>query len=181
MYFVNVKCSLFFRPLFAMLKKPAHIFALWNVPALVLITLTRGRTKITKLLMSYYTNIPRPPVSASDLPEHVRHIFRKPPKRHWLQSLAVGDRGQYHHDSHVPKTLPTLIFASQNYSDKGLEDLEMLLDVPPRSRNICNKSGCLQFFAFIRNIPWPCILRFPRVVPLLQAWYLYPVKKCSEN
>ena len=102
----------------------------WNVPALVLITLTRGRTKITKLLMSYYTDLLRPPVSASDLPELNGTSIGNPQNdTDYNPCPAVIEAVQYHQDSHVPKALPTLIFVSQSNGDKGLEQL---LDVPPR-------------------------------------------------
>ena len=117
-----VTSSLFLRPLFAVLENPAHKVALLNVyiPTLVLITLTRGRPRINPKLLMSYTDIPRPPTSAGNLPESNSTSVGNPKNdTDYNPWPAIIEAVQYHHDSHVPKTLRTLIFASQNYGDKA--------------------------------------------------------------
>jgi len=117
-----VTSSLFLHPLFAVLEKPAHKVALLNayVPVLVLITLTRGRPRINPELLMAYTDVPRPPVSAGNLPEPSGASLGNPrTDTDYNPWPAIIEAVQYHPDSHVPKTLRTLIFASQKYGDKA--------------------------------------------------------------
>ena len=117
-----VTSSLFLKPLFAVLEKPAHKVALLNayIPTLVLTTLTRGRPRINPKLLMSYTDKPRPPVSAGILPEPYSTSLGNPQNDiDYNPWPAMIEAVQYHQDSHVPKTLRTLIFASQNYGDKA--------------------------------------------------------------
>ena len=117
-----VTSSLFLQPLFAVLVKPAHKVALLNayIHVLVLTTLTRGRPRINPELLMSYTDIPRPPVSASKLPEPDSTSLGNPQNdTDYNPWPAMIEAVQYHHDSHASKTLRTLIFASQNYGDKA--------------------------------------------------------------
>ena len=116
-----VTSSLFLSPFFAVLEKPAHKAALLNayIPTLVLITLTRGRPRINPELLMSYTDIPRPPVPVGKSPEpDSRSIGNPENDTDYNPWPAIIEAVQYHHDSHVPKTLRTLIFASQKYGDK---------------------------------------------------------------
>ena len=117
-----VTSSLFLQPFCDALKKPEHKSALLNayIHALVLITLTRGRPRINPELLMSYTDVPRPPVPAGSLPERngesVGDPRTDPDYNPWP---AIIEGVQYHSDSHVPKTLRTLIFASQRYGNKA--------------------------------------------------------------
>ena len=116
-----VTSSLFLKPLFAVLEKPAHKAALLNayIPSLVLTILTRGRPRINPKLLMSYTDVPRPPVSAK-LPEPTGTSLGNPKNdTDYNPWPAMIEAVLYHKDSHVPKTLRTLIFASQNYGGKG--------------------------------------------------------------
>ena len=117
-----VTSSLFLHPFFAVLKKPAHKAALLNVyiRTLVLITLTRGRPRINPKLLMSYTDIPRPPVSTGNSPAPSSTSLGNPKNdADYNPWPAIIEAVQYHHDSHVPKTLRTLILASQRYGDKA--------------------------------------------------------------
>ena len=117
-----VTSSLFLKPILALLEKPAHKVALLNtyIPTIVLTTLTRGRPRINPKLLMSYTDIPRPPVSAGKLPEpHNTSLGNPQNDTDYNPWPAMIEAVQYHRDSHVPKTLRTLIFASQNYGDKA--------------------------------------------------------------
>jgi len=118
-----VTSSLFLQPLFKVLEKPAHKAALLNayIPVLVLITLTRGRPRINPELLMSYTDIPRPPVSAGDSQQQPNSVSLGNPQNDtdYNPWPAIIEAVQYDHDSHVPKTLRTLIFASQKYGDKA--------------------------------------------------------------
>jgi hypothetical protein len=119
-----VTSSLFLQPLFAVLEKPAHKAALLNVyiPALILIVLTRGRPRINPELLMSYTDIPRPPVSAGNLLEpqaNSTSLGNPQNDSDYNPWPTMIEAVQYHQDSHVPKTLRTLIFASQNYGDRA--------------------------------------------------------------
>ena len=117
-----VTSSLFLRPFFAVLEKPAHKVALLNayVHVLVLTTLTRGRPRINPELLMSYTDIPRPPISAGKSSEPNNTSLGNPQNdTDYNPWPAMIEAVQYHHDSHVSKTLRTLIFASQNYGDKA--------------------------------------------------------------
>ena len=113
-----VTSSLFLKPLFAVLEKPAHKAALLNVyiPSLVLTILTRGRPRINPKLLMSYTNVPRPPVSTEPSATSLGNPQNDTEYNPWP---AMIEAVQYHQDSHVPKTLRTLIFASQKYGDKA--------------------------------------------------------------
>ena len=116
-----VTSSLFLRPLFAALEKPAHKVALLNayIRVLVLTTLTRGRPRINPGLLMSYTDTPRPPISAGNLPEPSTSLGNPRNDTDYNPWPAMIEAVQYHHDSHASKTLRTLIFASQNYGDKA--------------------------------------------------------------
>ena len=116
-----VTSSLFLQPLLAALRKPAHKVALLSayVHVLVLTTLTRGRPRINPELLMSYTDIPRPPVSAGNLPEPSTSLGNPRNDTDYNPWPAMIEAVQYHHDSHVPKTLRTLIFAAQKYGDKA--------------------------------------------------------------
>ena len=117
-----VTSSLFLQPILAVLEKPAYKIALLSayVHVLVLTTLTRGRPRINPELLMSYTDIPRPPVSASNLPDPSSTSLGNPKNdTDYNPWPAMIEAVQYHHDSHVPKTLRTLIFASQKYGDKA--------------------------------------------------------------
>ena len=117
-----VTSSLFLQPFFAVLEKPAYKVALLNayIPVLVLIILTRGRPRINPELLMSYTDVPRPPVSASNLPDpNSKSIGNPQNDSDYNPWPAMIEAVQYHRDSHVPKTLRTLIFASQKYGDKA--------------------------------------------------------------
>ena len=117
-----VTSSLFLRPFFEVLEKPAHKVALLNayIRVLVLTTLTRGRPRINPELLMSYTDTPRPPVFAGKLPEPNNSSLGNPQNdTDYNPWPAMIEAVQYHHDSHVSKTLRTLIFASQSYGDKA--------------------------------------------------------------
>jgi len=119
-----VTSSLFLKPFFAVLEKPAHKVALLNayIPTFVLTILTRGRPRINPKLLMSYTDKPRPPVSAGKLPEpnSTSESLGNPQNdTDYNPWPTIIEAVQYHQDSHVPKTLRTLIFASQNYGDKA--------------------------------------------------------------
>jgi hypothetical protein len=110
--------------LILVLKKPAHKAALLSayIHVLVLTTFTRDRPRINpELLLVSYTDIPRPPVSAGNSPKpnstSLGNSRNDTDDNSWP---AMIEAVQYHHDSHVSKTLRTLIFASQNYGDKAI-------------------------------------------------------------
>ena len=114
--------SLFLRPMCAVLKKAEHKAALLRayVPTLLLITLTRGRPRIDPELLMSYTDVPRPPSSdkakiqpgptSTGNPEDDADYHPWP---------ALVEGVQYHSDSHVLKSMRTLIFAAQHFGDKG--------------------------------------------------------------
>jgi len=119
-----VTSSLFLRPLFEVLEKPAHKAALLNayIRVLVLTVLTRGRPRINAGLLMTYTDTPRPPVSAGKLPEPNHTSLGNPQNDsdyYYNPWPAMIEAVQYHQEPHVSKTLRTLIFASQNYGDKA--------------------------------------------------------------
>ncbi|KAF8804705.1 hypothetical protein BYT27DRAFT_7259180 [Phlegmacium glaucopus] len=117
-----VTSSLFLNPLFSVLKKPAHKSALLSayIPVVVLITLARGRPRINPELLMSYTDVPRPPVSAGSFPEPSSASLGNPrTDADYNPWPAIIEAVQYHRDSHVPKALRTLIFASQKYGDKA--------------------------------------------------------------
>ena len=119
-----VTSSLFLQPFFTVLENPAHKIALLNtyIPALVLITLTRGRPRINPELLMSYTDIPRPPGSSQQQQQQQPNstsLGNPQNDTDYNPWPAIIEAVQYHHDSHVPKTLRTLIFASQKYGDKA--------------------------------------------------------------
>jgi Questin oxidase-like len=117
-----VTSSLFLQSFSAVLSKPEHKAALLSayIHVFVLIVLTRGRPRINPELLMSYTDVPRPPVSAGSLPKHSSTSLGNPENdTDYNPWPAIIEAVQYHHDSHVPKTLRTLIFASQKYGDKA--------------------------------------------------------------
>ena len=117
-----VTSSVFLQPLCALLEKPAYKAALLNayIPVFVLITLSRGRPRINPKLLMSYTDIPRPPGSSSNVPETNNGSLGNPQNdADYNPWPAMIEAVQYHPDSHVPKTLRTLILASQRYGDKA--------------------------------------------------------------
>lgn len=117
-----VTSSLFLQSFFSVLEKPGHKSALLNayIPVLILITLTRGRPRINPELLMSYTDIPRPPVSPGKLSESSRTFIGNPENdSDYNPWPAIIEAAQYYHDSHVPKTIRTLIFAARNYGDKA--------------------------------------------------------------
>lgn len=115
-----VTSSFFFKAYFRILTSPAHRAALLRayLPTIPLLMMTRGRPIIKPDLLISYTAVPRPPILGS-----------------WAYKLdksAIGDPGVdddynpwpamsesviYAPDSHVLKTMRTLIFAAQKYGD----------------------------------------------------------------
>ena len=117
-----VTSSLFLQSFFAVLEKPDHKVALLNayIPVVVLITLVRGRPRINPELLMSYTDVPRPPVSAGNKSEPSSKYIGNPENdSDYNPWPAIIEAAQYYHDSHVCKTLRTLIFASQKYGDKA--------------------------------------------------------------
>ena len=117
-----VTSSLFLHPFCAVLEKPAHKIALLNayIPVFVLITLTRGRPRINPELLMSYTDVPRPPTPSGNLPEPNGASLGNPrTDADYNPWPTIIEAVQYHPDSHVPKALRTLIFASQKYGDKA--------------------------------------------------------------
>lgn len=117
-----VTSSLFLQSFSAVLTKPEYKAALLSayVHVFVLIVLTRGRPRINPELLMSYTDVPRPPVSAGSLSKHSSTSLGYPENdTDYNPWPAIIEAVQYHHDSHVPKTLRTLIFASQKYGDKA--------------------------------------------------------------
>jgi len=114
--------SLFLRPMCAVLRKAEHKAALLRayVPALLLATLIRGRPRIDPELLMSYTDVPRPPSSdkakiqpgptSTGNPEDDADYHPWP---------ALVEGVQYHSDSHVLKSMRTLIFAARHFGDKG--------------------------------------------------------------
>ena len=116
-----VTSSLFLHPFCEVLEKPAHKISLLNayIPVFVLTALSRGRPRINAELLMSYTDVPRPPISAGTLPEHSNASLGNPrTDADYNPWPAIIEAVQYHPDSHVPKVLRTLIFASQKYGDK---------------------------------------------------------------
>ena len=115
-----VTSSLFLKPFCSVLEKPAYKIALLNayIPVLVLITLTRGRPRINPELLMSYTDVPRPPVSAAKEPNSASLGDTQSDSDYNPWPVMI-EAVQYHPDSHVPKALRTLIFASQKYGDKA--------------------------------------------------------------
>ena len=112
--------SLFLRPMCAVLKKPEHKAALLRayVPFLLLTTLARGRPRIDPELLMSYTDVPRPPPSgkAKIQPGPTRNPEDDADYHPWP---ALIEGVQYHTDSHVLKSMRTLVFAAQHFGDKG--------------------------------------------------------------
>jgi len=122
-YFMHLlTSSLFLRPMCAVLRKAEHKAALLRayVPFLLLTTLARGRPRIDPELLMSYTDVPRPPSSDKAKTQPGPTSPRNPEDDddyHPWPSLIEGV--QYHSDSHVLKSMRTLIFAAQHFGDKG--------------------------------------------------------------
>lgn len=115
-----VTSAFFFKAYFRILLNPAHRAALLRayLPTIPLLMMTRGRPIIKPDLLMSYTAVPRPPILGS-------RVYK-------LDKSAIGDPGEdedynpwptmsesviYAPDSHVLKTMRTLIFAAQKYGD----------------------------------------------------------------
>lgn len=115
-----VTSSFFFNAYFRILTNPAHRAALLRayLPTIPLLMISRGRPIIKPNLLMSYTAVPRPPILGSQM--------------YKLDKSAIGDPGEdedynpwpamsesviYAPDSHVLKTMRTLIFAAQKYGD----------------------------------------------------------------
>jgi len=114
--------SLFLRPMCAVLKKAEHKAALLRayVPVMLLITLTRGRPRIDPELLMSYTHVPRPPPSGqAQIQPGPTSTGNPEDDADYHPWPALIEGVQYHSDSHVLKSMRTLIFAAQNFGDKG--------------------------------------------------------------
>lgn len=115
-----VTSAFFFKAYFRILLNPAHRAALLRayLPTIPLLLMTRGRPIIKPDLLMSYTAVSRPPILGS-------RVYK-------LDKSAIGDPGEdedynpwptmsesviYAPDSHVLKTMRTLIFAAQKYGD----------------------------------------------------------------
>jgi hypothetical protein len=113
-----VTSSLFLPSYFAVLQNPVHKTMLLRayLPCLVLITLLRGRPRIDPSLLMSYTATARPPVPSSLLPGK-RAIGDPREDASYNPWPAMLESVLYTHDSHVVKTMRTLVYAAQKYGD----------------------------------------------------------------
>ncbi|KAF8970474.1 hypothetical protein BDZ97DRAFT_1754058 [Flammula alnicola] len=112
--------SLFMRPLCALLKKQEHKAALIRtyIPVMVLFILARGRPRIDPELLMSYTAVPRPPSTSGDHPKPAETAVGNPADNaDYNPWPALIEGVRYHSDSHVLKSMRTLIFATQHFGD----------------------------------------------------------------
>jgi len=107
--------SLFLRPICAVLRKAEHKATLIRayIPVMLWVTLARGRPRIDPELLMSYTDVPCPPPSGAASTENAEDDVDYHP---WP---ALIEGVQHHPDSHVLKSMRTLIFAAQHFGDKG--------------------------------------------------------------
>jgi hypothetical protein len=118
--------SLFLRPMCAVLRKSEHKAALLRayVPVMLLITLARGRPRIDPELLMSYTDVPRPPPSGqAKLQPGPTATGNPEDDADYNPWPALIEGVLYHSDSHVLKSMRTLIFAAQHFGDKGPGEL----------------------------------------------------------
>jgi Questin oxidase-like len=114
-----VTSSLFLRPYLGAIDSPVHKANLLRayLPVFILITLARGRPRINPGLLMSYTDTPRPPVQLVSHPDaSVGHSEKDDEYNPWLP--MIGD-AIYHPDSHVLKTMRTLVFAARTFGNAG--------------------------------------------------------------
>ena len=106
----------------ALLKKAEHKAALLRayVPVILLLTLARGRPRIDPEVLMSYTDAPRPPPSgqAKNQPG-LTSIGNPEDDADYNPWPALIEGVLYHSDSHVLKSMRTLVFAAQHFGDKG--------------------------------------------------------------
>ena len=105
--------SLFLRPMCAALRRVEHKAALLRayIPVMILTILSRGRPRIDPELLMSYTDAPRPPPSGPTSTKNIEDQVAPWP--------ALIEGVQYHPESHVLKSMRTLVFAAQHFGDKG--------------------------------------------------------------
>jgi len=82
---------------------------------MLLITLSRGRPRINLELLMSYTDVPRPPPLGPTSTENLEDYAAHQPVP-W-PTLIEG--AQYHPESHVLKSMRTLIFAARHFGDRA--------------------------------------------------------------
>lgn len=112
--------SLFFKSYFSVLQNPAHKAKLIRafVPSLILLTLARGRPIIKPELLMRYTDKPRPPLPPASLPQPSHTSLGNPLEDNDYNPWPnLASSALYAPDSHVLKTLRTLMYAAREYGD----------------------------------------------------------------
>lgn len=111
-----VTSSLFLLPILNTLKKTVHRADILRsyIAVLVLLLLSRGRPRINPELLMSYTDTPRPPIRAAPSKSALGNPQVDEDYTPWP---AMVEDVLYAPDSHVVKTLRTLLFAAQHYGD----------------------------------------------------------------
>ena len=110
----------FFQPFFKVLKNVSHKANLLRafVPGIALVSLIRGRPIIKPDLLMTYTDTPRPPLDASSTPTPDKTCLGNPLNDEdydpWPALVASCLHAP---DSHVLKTMRSLLYAAREYGD----------------------------------------------------------------
>ena len=115
-----VTSSLFLRPISAALHKSEHKAALLRgyIPVFVMVTLIRGRPRIDPELLMSYSDVPRPPISSGEPLKPASMAIGSPLEDESYNPWpAIIEGVRYHADSHVLKTIRTLVYGAQRYGD----------------------------------------------------------------
>ncbi|KAF8178436.1 hypothetical protein BJ912DRAFT_1146310 [Pholiota molesta] len=111
--------SLFIRPSCAALKRQEHKAAFLRayVADMMLIMLMRGRPRIDTALIMSYNPVPRPPL-ADPYPHPAEKALGSPADDdEYNPCPALIEVVRYHSDSHVLKTMRSLVFGAQHLGD----------------------------------------------------------------
>jgi hypothetical protein len=111
-----VTSSLFLLPIINTLKKTAHRADILQsyVAVIIHLLLSRGRPRINPELLMSYTDTPRPPLHVAPSKSALGNPQVDEDYTPWP---AMVEDVLYAPDSHVVKTLRTLLFAAQHYGD----------------------------------------------------------------
>ncbi|KAF9471170.1 hypothetical protein BDN70DRAFT_888414 [Pholiota conissans] len=111
--------SLFIRPLCAVIKRQEDKAALLRayVADMVLTVLMRGRAKIDADLIMSYNPVPRPPLSNPYPQPSTKALGGPNNDEEYNPWPALIEGVRYNSDSHVLKTMRSLVFAAQHLGD----------------------------------------------------------------
>lgn len=117
-----VTSSFFFKPFLKVLRNPTHKANLLRafVPGIVLVSIVRGRPVIKPELLMTYTDKPRPPTSTPSPTPDATSIGSPLVDADYNPWPALIDSSIYAPDSHVLKTMRTLVYAAREYGDTSL-------------------------------------------------------------